>query len=173
MIWKGGEDTYFGPVVGREMLEQQVGRKKDSKRHKASSSDENPRMHGYMITQWQHGTHHLSQTLKLPKPFNQQQQFLHLPPTNINNYLYLSFNIREPSFSNPKASIKPFNPQQQLLHLSTTNINNFLLDLSSFNIREASFSNPKASKTLLPTTTTTSPSFSNPRASKTLQPTNK
>jgi hypothetical protein len=79
MIWKGGEDTYFGPVVGREMLEQQVGRKKDSKRHKASSSDENPRMHGYMITQWQHGTHHLSQTLKLPKPFNQQQQFLHLP----------------------------------------------------------------------------------------------
>jgi hypothetical protein len=173
MIWKGGEYTYFRPVVGREMLEQQVGRKKDSKRHKASSSDENPRMHGYMITQWQHGTHHLSQTLKLPKPFNQQQQFLHLPPTNINNYLYLSFNIREPSFSNPKASIKPFNPQQQLLHLSTTKINNFLLDLSSFNIREASFSNPKACKTLLPTTTTTSPSFSNPRASKTLQPTNK
>ncbi len=156
------------------MLEQQVGRKKDSKRHKASSSDENPRMHGYMITQWQHRTHHhLSQTLKLPKPFNHQQLFLHLPPTNINNYLHLSFNIREPSFLNPKASIKPFNPQQQLLRLSPTNIKNFLLDLSSFNIREASFSNPKASKTLLPTTTTTSPSFSNPRASKTLQPTNK
>lgn len=173
MIRKGGVDTYFGAIVGREMLEQQVGRKKDSKCHKASSSDENPRMHGYMITEWQHGTHHLSQTLKLPKPFNHQQQFLHLPPTNINNYLHLSFNIREPSFSNPKASIKPFNPQQ-LLHLSPTNINNFLLDLSSFNIREASFSNPKASKTLLPTTTTTtSPSFSNPRASKTLQPINK